>query len=94
MLASPGMILSEPLARLSRVLEPPQAIGGQLLVDAGGEALGAPGSVCGAVMAFCAGLWVSNPRSAHGLGADCEGEPFASCLHGGGTALQRSCRRL
>ncbi|XP_036763950.1 cerebral dopamine neurotrophic factor isoform X2 [Manis pentadactyla] len=25
-----------------------------------------------ALMAFCPGLWVSNPRSAHGLGADCE----------------------
>lgn len=53
-----------------------------------------------AVVAFCAGLWVSIPVSARGQeaggrpGADCEGERCENCLHGGGTALQRSCCRF
>ena len=53
-----------------------------------------------AVVAFCAGLWVSNPGRAQGqeaggrLGADCEGERCETCLHGGDTASQCSCCRL
>lgn len=45
------------------------------------------------LVAFCAGLWVSDPVPALGLeagerpGADCEGERCETCLHGGGTAL-------
>lgn len=47
------------------------------------------------LVAFCAGLWVSNPAPALGReaggrpGADCEGERRETCLHGGGTALHQ-----
>lgn len=54
-----------------------------------------------AVVAFCAGLWLSNPRPLQGqvagdrLGPDCEGERCETCLHGSGTALlPRSPGRL
>lgn len=49
-----------------------------------------------AMVAFYAGLWVSNlgPVLGQEAGADCEGERCETCLHGGGTALQRSCCRL
>lgn len=49
------------------------------------------------MVAFCAGLWFSSPGRAQGQeaggrpGADCEGERCETCLHGGGTASQRSC---
>ena len=49
------------------------------------------------MVAFCAGLWVSNPgraqsQEAGGIqGADCEGERCETCLHGGGTRSLRSC---
>lgn len=52
------------------------------------------------MVVICTGLWDFNPVRTQGQeaggqpGADCEGERCETCLHGGGTVLQRSFCRL
>lgn len=88
------------LAPPSCVLLQPRAIAVLVAEAFGAGCLTMWSATPATLVAFCAGLWVSNPvlalsQEAGGRpGADCEGERCETCLHSGGTALQRSCCQL